>query len=80
MRFRAAFLSLISAALPALASATALPSDLAARIDAGVTDVLQRTGSPSASVAVVVGDRIVLAKGYGDARLGPALPATADTR
>jgi CubicO group peptidase (beta-lactamase class C family) len=45
-----------------------------------VADVLQRTGSPSASVAVVVGDRIVLAKGYGSARLDPLLPATADTR
>ena len=45
-----------------------------------MTDVLQRTGSPSASVAVVVGDQIVLARAYGDARLHPTLPATADTR
>jgi CubicO group peptidase (beta-lactamase class C family) len=43
-------------------------------------DVLKRTGSPSASVAVVVGDKIVLAKGYGLARLKPPVPATADTR
>ena len=47
MRFRAAFLCLLSAALPVLASAAPPVSDLAARIDAGVTDVLQRTGSPS---------------------------------
>ena len=64
----------------AAVSAAPVPTDLSARIDAGVMDVLKRTGSPSASVAVVVGDKIVLAKGYGLARLKPPTPATADTR
>jgi len=80
MGFRAALLVLITTAFPVLAMAAPLPPDLAARIDAGVTDVLKRTGSPSASVAVVVGDQIVLARAYGDARLDPPLKATADTR
>ena len=50
------------------------------RVDKAVTEVLTRTGSPSASVAVVVDDKIVLAEAYGDARLDPALKATASTR
>ncbi len=80
MILRAPCLSFLLLALPALALAAPIPADLSARIDAGVMDVLKRTGSPSASVAVVVGDKIVLAKGYGLARLTPPSPATADTR
>jgi len=64
----------------AQASAAALPADFSSRIDAGVADVLARTGAPSASVAVVAGDKIVWTKAYGLARLDPPLPATADTR
>lgn len=78
MRCRALFVVALTLALPLLARAQT--TDLSTRVDAAVTDVLQRTGSPSASVAVVVGDKIVLAKGYGSARLDPPLPATADTR
>jgi D-alanyl-D-alanine carboxypeptidase len=63
----------------ALAQMTS-PADLSARVDAGVTEVLKRTGSPSASVSVVVNDKIVLAKAYGAARLDPEVRATADTR
>jgi CubicO group peptidase (beta-lactamase class C family) len=80
MGFRYACAALLSTLLPACASAAPLPGDFARQVDAGVADVLQRTGSPSASVAVVVDDKIVLAKAYGMARLDPPLPATADTR
>lgn len=52
-------------ALPAPAMAQALSTDEASRIDALVTRSLHDTGVPSASVAVVRGGKIVLAKAYG---------------
>ena len=66
-------------ALPRPAPAqTALPADLQTKVDAAVADVLTKTGVPSASVGIVVGGRVVLTKGYGQARLTPPLAATAD--
>ena len=58
---------LLAAALiaPAPASAQALSPAETAQIDAIVTKSLADTGVPSASIAVVRGDRIVLAKAYG---------------
>jgi D-alanyl-D-alanine carboxypeptidase len=52
-------------ALPAPALAQALSVDETSRIDALVARSLHDTGVPSASVAVVRGGRIVLAKAYG---------------
>ena len=52
-------------ALPAPLSAQALTPAETARIDAIVTKSLADTGVPSASIAVVRGDRVVLAKAYG---------------
>ncbi len=79
MRLRLALPAALAFAVPLWASA-ATPPDFADRVRAAALDVLRRTGSPSASVAVVVDDKIVLAEGYGLARLDPPLPATADTR
>ena len=85
MRLRSACLAVLTSvvtacAIPVLANAAPLPSDFAARVQASVGEVLAHAGSPSASVAVVVDDRIVLADAYGLARLDPAQTASASTR
>jgi D-alanyl-D-alanine carboxypeptidase len=53
---------------------------LAARVDSIVRQVLQSTGVPSASVAVVQDGRIAYAQAYGSARLEPVVPARPDMR
>ena len=62
LRFLAAFLLVFTAA-PALAQ-DLTPAETA-RIDALVNQALTSTGVPSASIAVVRGGRIVLARAYG---------------
>ena len=57
-----------------------LSPDLTGRIDKAATDALQRTGVPSASVAVVKDGKIVFVKAYGDAKLDPKTPATSQMR
>jgi len=54
----------------------ALPADAMARIDAAATSVLNGTGAPSASIAIVKDGRIVYTHAYGLARLEPKTPAT----
>ena len=59
------FLLLAALLLPAPAFAQAIrPAELA-QIDRAVTDTLRETGVPSASIAVVRGGKLVLAKAYG---------------
>ncbi len=53
---------------------------LKSRVDRIATQVLEETGVPSASVAVVKGGKLVYAQAYGKARLKPATPATAAMR
>src|SRR5262245_25414038 len=57
-----------------------LPAASTEQIDRAVTDVLDRTGAPSASIAVVQDGRLVYAQAYGQARLDPPLRATPDMR
>src|SRR6184192_1857751 len=59
---------------------TQLPADLIEKIDKVATDALTRTGVPSASIAVVKDGQVVYVKAYGDARLEPKTPATAEMR
>src|SRR5450759_3891585 len=61
---------------------TAAPADtaLARKIDAIANQVLQATGVPSASVAVVKNGRLAYAKAYGSAKLEPRLAASPDMR
>src|SRR5437016_621144 len=59
---------------------TQLPADLIDKIDKVAADALTRTGVPSASIAVVKDGRVVYVKAYGDARLEPKTPATAEMR
>lgn len=79
---RAAFL-LAFGVLPTALAAQAVDSidpDLRGRIDRIATSVLDQTGVPSASVAVVKGGKLVYAHAYGKARLDPPTPATPDMR
>src|SRR6266705_6745082 len=66
-------------AIPARAQVQ-LSQEMRDRFDKLATDVLTRTGVPSASVAVVKDGRIVYVKAYGDARLEPKTPATPEMR
>jgi D-alanyl-D-alanine carboxypeptidase len=53
---------------------------LKSRIDRIAAQVLEQTGVPSASVAVVKGGKLVYTHAYGQARLEPPTPATPDMR
>ncbi len=80
-----AFLLLAVAALHAPAQAVdTISPDLRSRIDRIAAQVLEETGVPSASVAVVQHGKLVYTHAYGSARLAadsvPAVPATPDMR
>ena len=62
---RAALFATALLLVPTAVHAQALSPTEVARVDALVTKTLADTGVPSASIAVVRGDRIVLAKAYG---------------
>src|SRR6266404_5352581 len=53
---------------------------LAQKVDAIANQVLQSTGVPSASVAVVKNGRVAYANAYGTAKLEPRVSATPDMR
>ncbi len=59
---------------------SSLPPDLTAKIDAAAQKVLDQTGVPSASVAIVQHGRIVYTHAYGKARLDPPTPAATAMR
>ena len=65
MRFSLLFPALLLAHTP-LAAQELQPAEIA-QIDRVVTDTLAKSGVPSASIAVVRGGRVVLAKAYGKA-------------
>src|SRR5262245_36970865 len=67
------------AARPLAAQAT-IPVDLRTRIDAAVTEILETSGAPSASIAIVVDGRIAYAHAYGKARIASNTPATTAMR
>ncbi len=54
--------------------------DLRGRIDRIATTILDQSGVPSASVAVVKGGKLVYTQAYGKARLDPPTPATPEMR
>ena len=55
-------------------------SELEKQLDEAVPAILQRTGNPSASVAVVLNARLAVLKAYGDSRLSPATPSSIKLR
>ena len=57
-----------------------LSPEIGEKIDKLATDVLARTGVPSASVAIVKDSQVVYVKAYGNARLEPRTPATPEMR
>ena len=57
-----------------------IDASVKARIDRTATQVLEATGVPSASVAIVQEGRIVYTQAYGQARLNPRLMATPGMR
>ena len=61
-------------------SVDTLDPNLAARVDRVAAQVLEQTGVPSASVAVVQHGKLVYTHAYGLARLDPRTPATPDMR
>ena len=58
----------------------ALSADVRAKIDAAVTEVLSKSGAPSASVAIVQDGKVAYVRAYGRARLEPELSATPQMR
>ncbi len=73
---------LFLAVLPSSFAQTAplLAPDLRNKIDGIAHEVLQTTGVPSASLAVVMDGKIAYVQAYGDARLDPATPAQSQMR
>jgi len=65
-------------------SVDTIASDLRSRIDRIAARVLQETGVPSTSIAVVQHDKLVYTQAYGSARLAtdsaPAVPAMPEMR
>lgn len=57
-----------------------LPAEMKASIDKAATDVLARTGAPSASIAVVRDGRIAYEQAYGVANLETRTPASTRMR
>ncbi|MGE5243226.1 MAG: serine hydrolase domain-containing protein [Betaproteobacteria bacterium] len=65
---------------PTRSTAAPPAPDIASTVDRIAHDVLEATGVPSASVAVVQDGAIAYRHAYGDARLDPPLPATPEMR
>ena len=80
MRARRCFVTFCFAVVATAAVAQPLTSEDRAAIDAGVTAVLEATGAPSASIAVVRGGEIVYENAYGIARINPDTAARPDMR
>ncbi len=71
-----AALTLPAAAQEPVVSADSLPSALSAKVRAAITDVMHRTGVPSASVGIVRNGHVAYVAAFGAARLSPPMPAT----
>jgi CubicO group peptidase (beta-lactamase class C family) len=57
-----------------------LPAEIQQKIDKVATDALAQSGVPSASVVVVKDGQVAYLRAYGNARLGPAMPAKSGMR
>ncbi|HEU4763237.1 MAG TPA: serine hydrolase domain-containing protein [Gemmatimonadales bacterium] len=55
-----------------------LPPDLAAKVEAAVHDVMQKSKVPSVSLGIVQGGKITYTNAFGMARFSPARPARPD--
>src|SRR5271155_5553762 len=68
-------LSCVMAVTLPMVEQNALSAATANSLDEAAAEVLRSTGDPSATVAVVQGGKVAYVKGYGMARLDPAMPA-----
>src|SRR5499427_5569619 len=66
--------------VPRVVAQDTLPLELRAAIDKAAGEVLETTGAPSASVAVVRDGRIAYVHAYGLAVIEPPMPATPEMR
>jgi len=71
---------LVFGVLSLRAQENSLPADLCAKINAIAQDVLQATGVPSASLAIVKDGKIAYLHAYGNARLEPPVAAASGMR
>ena len=80
--FCLAFLAILPAfVLPVTAQVSSnLSPELRQKIDHATSDVLTKTGVPSASLAIVKDGQIAYLQAYGDARLEPRTPARPEMR
>ena len=74
-----ACLTLLAALAPALPLLAQSSSPSYARVDSAVVDELRRTSTPGAAVALVVGDSVVYAKGFGSTAADGAAVTPATT-
>ena len=70
------FLLIVCIAVPALAADDSFQTS----VDKAVNEGLQKTGAPSASIAIVKDGKLAYARAYGLARLDPPMPATPQMR
>ena len=80
LRYGFAIVTCLAISSLSVAAQTQLSAELREKIEKLVTDTLAKSGVPSASVAIVKDGQIAYAKAYGDARLEPRTPATAEMR
>ena len=79
MKVTAHCLALLLVSLGGFAQNSLTPQETS-EIDQLVAKVLAERGVPSASIAAVKDGKLVFAKGYGQARLSPAMASTSETR
>src|SRR5258708_3932080 len=72
--------TLLALAITAALNAQELPADMRASIDKSASDILAKSGAPSASIAVVRDGKIVYTHAYGTANLETKLAATPQMR
>ncbi len=80
MKILALALALVCSAALSAQSINSIEAPTKTRIDHTATQVLETTGVPSASIAIVKDGKIVYTHAYGKARLSPELLATPDMR
>jgi CubicO group peptidase (beta-lactamase class C family) len=76
-----AYLTIAAAAFLARAPLAAqqvdtLPADVSAKLEAAITDVINRTQVPSASIGIVKDGRIAYVRAFGKAKLSPPVAAS----
>ncbi len=77
---KAFLVAVFSVAMPFSAVAAGPALKTSAAVDAIVRRTLEEDGSPSASVAIVIGGQLAYASAFGLAKLDPAQSATTSTR